>query len=100
MPNPITRVTPNQVTGFNGNNGKFGFTISPSDTQPVSQDPANARGFDLVFVQVLAAGTLRVIDGDGHTVNYPSAVANQLIPFAVKQVTTTGTTAACVGIVP
>lgn len=62
------------------------FAVTPSDTAPL---PTQANG---LYIGTSAPGTLKVQCVDGSVVTFGAIIAGALIPLAVTQVFSSGTT--------
>lgn len=86
---------------FNGYNATATIAINKSDTVKIVADATgNPKGYDMCWLMVTGAGTAAVVDSEGNSVSLSGLTVNQIIPFPVTQVKSTGTTATFIGLVP
>ena len=96
----LTKVTQEAIAYFSGYNGSTTIAITPSDTNPISADAGNPKGYDICFVMVLTAGNVVLVDCEGNSRTITAPAVNSVIPIACKQVKLTGTTATVIGLIP
>lgn len=85
---------------FNGYNVADTVTISPHDTTLIVNDTTNnPNGYELVWLYVMVAGNAVVLDINSNVRTLTGLPVGAIVPFPVRRVNSTGTTASLLGLV-
>ena len=78
--------------------GRSGFIVQPSDIENIIDDSNNLKKHKYVCLRIGGAGTLKFVFADDSTDNPVTinVTAGEYIPFMVKKVFDTGTTASSI----
>lgn len=92
--------TPDGIRYFTGYNGSDVITIVPSNSVTIAADTTNnPRGYQMAWLWATTAGNAVVIDPSGVQRTLTGLTLWQMVPFPVRQVLSTGTTASFLGII-